>query len=118
MNPAPGDMTQVGYVMTHYPRNAQTFIAGEIDSVRRAGVGVSCFAMNRPDAAELEASKFVGFDIALEFDPDPVPADIKAAAMFLAQTMTDQMPPEECNIRRARAESLLRPYRRETGIAA
>lgn len=70
------------------------------------------------DAAELEASKFVGFDIALEFDPDPVPADIKAAAMFLAQTMTDQMPPEECNIRRARAESLLRPYRRETGIAA
>lgn len=43
----------VGYVMTHYPRNAQTFIAGEIDAVRAAGVEVACFAMNRPDAAEL-----------------------------------------------------------------
>lgn len=47
-------MTQVGYVMTHYPRNAQTFIAGEIDSVRAAGVGIRCFAMNRPDPAELQ----------------------------------------------------------------
>lgn len=43
----------VGYVMTHYPRNAQTFIAGEIDGVARAGVAVTPFAMNRPDAAEL-----------------------------------------------------------------
>lgn len=48
-----GARLQVGYVMTHYPRNAQTFIAGEIDSVRREGVDVACFAMNRPDAAEL-----------------------------------------------------------------
>ena len=47
---------RVGYVMTHYPRNAQTFIAGEIDGVERAGVPVSCFAMNRPDAAELAVS--------------------------------------------------------------
>ncbi|WP_294039637.1 glycosyltransferase family 4 protein [Sphingomonas sp.] len=39
--------------MTHYPRNAQTFIAGEIDGVRAAGVEVACFAMNRPDAREL-----------------------------------------------------------------
>lgn len=45
----------VGYVMTHYPRNAQTFIAGEIDSVTREGVDVMCFAMNRPDAVELAA---------------------------------------------------------------
>ncbi|MHA6723780.1 glycosyltransferase [Sphingomonas sp. RS2018] len=43
----------VGYVMTHYPRNAQTFIAGEIDAVERNGVTVLPFAMNRPDAAEL-----------------------------------------------------------------
>jgi colanic acid/amylovoran biosynthesis glycosyltransferase len=43
----------VGYVMTHYPRNAQTFIAGEIDGVAAAGVAVVCFAMNRPDPAEL-----------------------------------------------------------------
>lgn len=45
----------VGYVMTHYPRNAQTFIAGEIDSVGREGVAVACFAMNRPDETELAA---------------------------------------------------------------
>ena len=47
---------RVGYVMTHYPRLAQTFIAGEIDAVERAGVEIRCFAMNAPDAAELEAS--------------------------------------------------------------
>ena len=43
---------RVGYVMTHYPRLAQTFIAGEIDSVAAAGVEVTPFAMNRPDAGE------------------------------------------------------------------
>ena len=32
---------------------AQTFIAGEIDSVERAGVSIACFSMNRPNAAEL-----------------------------------------------------------------
>jgi len=48
-----GDALTVGYVMTHYPRNAQTFIAGEIDGVRAAGVEVACFAMNRPDDREL-----------------------------------------------------------------
>ena len=47
---------RVGYVMTHYPRLAQTFIAGEIDAVERAGVEIRSFAMNAPDAAELEAS--------------------------------------------------------------
>ena len=48
-----GASLTVGYVMTHYPRNAQTFIAGEIDGVRAAGVDVATFAMNRPDAREL-----------------------------------------------------------------
>lgn len=46
---------RVGYVMTHYPRLAQTFITGEIDAVERAGVDIHCFAMNAPDAVELEA---------------------------------------------------------------
>ncbi|MEO5494550.1 MAG: glycosyltransferase family 4 protein [Sphingomonas sp.] len=50
---APTKDASVGYVMTHYPRNAQTFISGEIDSVRAAGVDVVTFAMNRPDEAEL-----------------------------------------------------------------
>lgn len=45
----------VGYVMTHYPRLAQTFIAGEIDAVEAAGVAVQPFAMNRPDARERAA---------------------------------------------------------------
>lgn len=44
----------VGYVLTHYPRLAQTFIAGEIDSVRAAGLAIAPFAMNPPSAAERE----------------------------------------------------------------
>jgi colanic acid/amylovoran biosynthesis glycosyltransferase len=43
----------VGYVLTHYPRTAQTFIAGEIDAVEREGMKISPFAMNQPDASEL-----------------------------------------------------------------
>lgn len=43
----------VGYVLTHYPKLAQTFIAGEIDAVERAGVPVQVFAMNAPEAGEL-----------------------------------------------------------------
>lgn len=68
------------------------------------------------DAAEAEASQFVGFDIAAEYDMDTPPPDLKAAVGFLAQTMTDAMPPDEVQVRKARAESLLRPHRRETGI--
>lgn len=78
--------------------------------------GLDTMLQSHLDAAEAEACHFVGFDIGTELDP--VPADIKAAVTFLAQTMTDQLPPEEHNVRKARAESLLRPYRRETGLAA
>lgn len=46
---------RVGYVMTHYPKLAQTFIANEIDAVERAGLAVSCFAMNPPEAGERAA---------------------------------------------------------------
>lgn len=46
---------RVGYVMTHYPRAAQTFITGEIDSVERAGVGVQTFAMNAPAKSDWAA---------------------------------------------------------------
>lgn len=44
---------QVGYVLTHYPKLAQTFIAGEIAAVERAGQPVRVFAMNAPEPAEL-----------------------------------------------------------------
>ena len=46
---------RVGYVLTHYPRVAQTFIAGEIDSVRSAGVSVRTFAMNTPAPSDQKA---------------------------------------------------------------
>lgn len=51
--PDQGCSTTVGYVLTHYPKLAQTFIANEIDAVERAGVAVRVFAMNRPEAGEL-----------------------------------------------------------------
>lgn len=43
---------RVGYIMTHYPKVAQTFIAGEIDAVERADVSVLPFAMNSPLRSE------------------------------------------------------------------
>jgi len=43
---------RVAYVMTHYPKLAQTFISNEIDALEQAGVQVACFAMNPPDAIE------------------------------------------------------------------
>jgi hypothetical protein len=46
---------RVGYILTHYPRLAQTFIAGEIDAVERAGVHVVPFAMNMPTPSEQAA---------------------------------------------------------------
>jgi hypothetical protein len=44
---------RVGYVLTHYPKLAQTFISGEIDAVERAGTAVQVFAMNAPERNEL-----------------------------------------------------------------
>jgi glycosyltransferase involved in cell wall biosynthesis len=41
--------------MTHYPRIAQTFIAGEIDTLERIGVRVCTFAMNSPAHPERTA---------------------------------------------------------------
>src|SRR5438067_10195308 len=43
----------VAYMMTHYPKVAQTFIQGEITEVRRHGVNIVPFAMNPPESAEL-----------------------------------------------------------------
>lgn len=42
----------VGYVLTHYPKLAQTFIAGEIEAVEHAGQPLCIFAMNPPEASE------------------------------------------------------------------
>lgn len=46
-------LLRVGYIMTHYPRLAQTFIAGEIDAVEQAGLDISCFSMNQPSSSEM-----------------------------------------------------------------
>lgn len=40
----------IAYVMTHYPRVTQTFIAREIAALRDADIVVVPFAMNEPDA--------------------------------------------------------------------
>jgi glycosyltransferase involved in cell wall biosynthesis len=40
------DLPGVGYVLTHYPRAAQTFIAGEITELERLGVRVAPAALN------------------------------------------------------------------------
>ncbi|WP_133365815.1 glycosyltransferase family 4 protein [Qipengyuania sediminis] len=51
--PTDGAGSAAGYVLTHYPKLAQTFIAGEIAAVERAGVPLRVFAMNAPEAFEL-----------------------------------------------------------------
>ena len=44
---------QVAYVMTHYPRVALTYIAGEIDEVDRNGAGIVPIVMNLPGREDL-----------------------------------------------------------------
>lgn len=65
------------------------------------------------EAAKAQANQFAGFDIAT----DPT-SDSAIAIYLLAQNLADQGTPAEVEMRRARAESLLRPYRKDTGVAA
>jgi colanic acid/amylovoran biosynthesis glycosyltransferase len=44
---------RVTYVVTHYPRLSQTFIAEEIRALRAAGVEVMTTAVNRPDPSDV-----------------------------------------------------------------
>lgn len=43
----------LGYVMTHYPRVALSFISGEIDEIEALGGTIHPIAMNLPDPADL-----------------------------------------------------------------
>lgn len=52
-NEAPDDGGAIAYVMTHYPRVALTFIAGEIDALERRGMRIEPFAMNLPSGEDL-----------------------------------------------------------------
>lgn len=51
---------KLAYVMTHYPRVALTFIAGEIDEMERRGAEIFPIVMNAPGSSDL------GSDEALE----------------------------------------------------
>lgn len=44
---------QIAYLMTHYPRVALTFIAGEVDAMERSGVSIFPIAINRPSVEDL-----------------------------------------------------------------
>lgn len=49
----PARELRLAYVMTHYPRVALTFIAGEIDEVERRGARIFPIVMNEPAPADL-----------------------------------------------------------------
>jgi hypothetical protein len=69
------------------------------------------------DAAERHVEQFIGDDLGELTDSyGAVPAPIASAVMILAQVEFDALDPQREQQLRARAESLLRPYRRETGI--
>lgn len=53
MNGAADAKFRVAYVMTHYPRVALTYIAGEIDEVERCGGRIFPIVMNSPAAEDL-----------------------------------------------------------------
>lgn len=64
----------------------------------------------------LTVSTFVGYDIETQFSPAPMPSDVFAAVLLLAQAVVEQLTPEASQTSRARAESLLRPCHREVPI--
>ena len=44
---------RIGYVVTHYPKLSQTFIAGEIAELGTHGIDVVPFSLNEPDASDV-----------------------------------------------------------------
>jgi glycosyltransferase involved in cell wall biosynthesis len=70
---ATGAPLRVGYVMTHYPRVALTFIDNEIAGVERHGIAVQPFAMNLPGDEDMLA---------------PLAADKRARTVYLKASKT------------------------------
>ena len=68
------------------------------------------------DAAEHEASNFLGFSIEEAYDSFTLPPDVGAAIFALAQRFSDSVTPEYANHLTGTAYSLLRPYRIDTGV--
>ena len=75
---------RVGYVMTHYPKIAQTFIANEIEAVERAGLAITCFAMNSPTAHDRDAP---GAQARVERTIYLKASPLRAAIALVAQTL-------------------------------
>jgi colanic acid/amylovoran biosynthesis glycosyltransferase len=48
---------RIGYVLTHYPRLAQTFIAGEISELERLGLHIAPVSLNPCPAEELSTAE-------------------------------------------------------------
>ena len=67
------------------------------------------------DTAQARAESFMGQTIGA-FAGD-VPSPIQSAIQIMAQIEVDPVDPVAANSMQARAESLLRPYRLDTGIA-
>lgn len=44
---------RIGYIVTHYPKLAQTFVANEMAELRRHGIEVVPFSLNPPDSSDL-----------------------------------------------------------------
>ena len=52
-SPPPEPSGRIGYVMTHYPKLAQTFIRSEIEGLERRGFTVVPMAMNRSEESDI-----------------------------------------------------------------
>jgi hypothetical protein len=91
-----------------------TYLRADTDS----GDPLIAVAQQAIDAAEEHAGQFIGDDLSELSDSfGALPAPVSSAVMILAQLEFDALDPQREQTLRARAESLLRPYRRSTGFA-
>ncbi len=67
-------------------------------------------------AAVAEAGNFIGGSLVDRW-PDDLPSDVVMSLLLLVQHHVDAGSPQENEYRRSAAQSLLRPYRLEVGIA-
>lgn len=97
--------------------NLQAFLS-YLRSDIGAGDDLADVAQQALDSAEQAAAQFIGDDLDELADSfGALPPAIASAVMALAQCEFDALEPQRERAVRERAESLLRPFRRETGIA-
>lgn len=91
MDAASHPNAKVAYVMTHYPRVALTYIAGEIDEVERNGVEIMPIVMNLPAEEDLttqEARERQRRSLYLKASPSRVAGAMIGAALAHPIKMT------------------------------